>query len=144
MRDSLRLSRWRGELSPEKFTSRRARLDSRLTSLIEAAWRDRECRRLVKRLKRHQGELFTFLNHAGVPADNNHAERQIRPAVLMRKNSYANGSEAGAETQSIMMSIFMTLKLRGINPTDAVVKALRELLVTGQLPTLKSIAAVRG
>lgn len=144
MRDSLRLSRRRGELSPEKFTSRRARLDSRLTSLIEAAWRDRECRRLVKRLKRHQGELFTFLDHAGVPADNNHAERQIRPAVLMRKNSYANGSEAGAETQSIMMSIFMTLKLRGINPTDAVVKALRELLVTGQLPTLKSIAAVRG
>ena len=43
-----------------------------------------------------------------------------------------------------MMSIFMTLKLRGINPTDAVVKALLELLVTGQLSTLKSIAAVRG
>lgn len=144
MRDSLRLGRRRTEIPPEDFSSKRARLDARLSKLIEEPWHDRECRRLVKRMRRHAGELFTFLDYDGVPADNNHAERQIRPAVLMRKTSYANGSEAGAETQAILMSVFRTLKLRGMNPTDAIVKALRFWLTTGDLPTLKSISTVDG
>jgi transposase len=36
--------------------------------------------------------LFTFLDTAGVPPDNNHAERMIRPAVIIRKNSLCNRS----------------------------------------------------
>ena len=31
-----------------------------------------------------------------------------------RKNSYANGSESGAETQAVLMSVFRTLKQRGM------------------------------
>lgn len=88
--------------------------------------------------------LFTFLDFEGVPPDNNHAKRQIRPAVLMRKTSYANGSDAGAETLAILMSVFRTLKLRGMNTTDAIVKALRFWLTTGELPTLKSVSTVDG
>ncbi len=49
------------------------------------------------------------LDHDEVPFDNNHGEGQIRPAVIARKNSYANGSEDGAETQAILMSVFRTL-----------------------------------
>jgi transposase len=46
---------------------------------------------LVKRLRRHEAELFTFLDHPDVPSDNKHAEQQIRPAVIVGKNSRANG-----------------------------------------------------
>ena len=46
-------------------------------------------------LRVHHDELFTFLDHAEVPFDNNHAERAIRPAVIIRKNSYANRSHRG-------------------------------------------------
>src|SRR5947208_3266419 len=49
---------------------------------------------------------------APVPSGNNHGERQIRPAVIARKHSYANGSEDGAETQALLMSVFRTLKHR--------------------------------
>jgi transposase len=91
---------------------------------------------LVKRLRRHEAELFTFLDHPGVPPDNNHAERQIRPAVIVRKNSYANSSEEGAETQAILMSVFRTPKQRGHNPVSAVLDAVRAYLKTGQLPPL--------
>jgi hypothetical protein len=42
------------------------------------------------------------------------------------------------------MSVFRTLKLRGVNPTDAIVKALRIWLTTGNLPTLKMISTVDG
>ena len=76
-------------MSTERFASRRVRLDERLRDLLGQAWQEKHARRLVKRLRRHQGELFTFLDHPEVPSDNNHAERQLRPAVMVRKNSYA-------------------------------------------------------
>lgn len=136
IRDSIRLSKRRKELSPKAFASRRRRLDLRLGELLAQPWEQRHARRLVKRLRRHASELFTFLDHAGVPFDNNHAEREIRPAVIARKNSYANGSEDGAETQASLMSVFRTLKQRGHNPVTAVVEAVRAYLQTGQLPPL--------
>ena len=80
--------------------------------------------------------MVTFLDHPEVPSDNNHAEREIRPAVIARKNSYANGSEDGAETQAILMSVFRTLKQRGHNPVSAVSVAVRAYLQTGKLPTI--------
>jgi transposase len=136
IRDALRLSKRRRDLSAERFTSRRGRLEERLRALLAQPWENRHARRLVKRLRRHACELFTFLDHPEVPPDNNHGERQIRPAVLVRKNSYANGSEEGAETQAVLMSVFRTLKQRGHNPVSAVLEALRVCLKTGQLPPL--------
>lgn len=136
IRDSIRLSKRRKELSVKAFTSRRQRLDVRLHELLAQPWEQRHARRLVKRLRRHASELFTFLDHTEVPFDNNHGERQIRPAVIARKNSYANGSEDGAETQAVLMSVFRTLKQRGHNPVSAVLQAVRVSLQTGKLPTL--------
>jgi transposase len=136
IRDSIRLSKRRKEISERAFASRRRRLDARLTELLSGPWEQRHARRLVKRLRRHADELFTFLDHDEVPFDNNHAERQIRPAVVARKNSYANGSEDGAETQAVLMSVFRTLKQRDHNPVSAVTMAVRAYLQTGQLPPL--------
>ena len=68
--------------------------------------------RLLKRLRRHQDFVFAFLDYDYVPADNNHAEREIRPAVIMRKTCLCNRSVAGAVTQAILMSIYRTLKRR--------------------------------
>src|SRR5512135_1489022 len=144
IRDSLRLSKRRKELSAEAFASRRNRLERRLHDLLAQPWEDRHARRLVKRLRRHASELFTFLDHPEVPSDNNHGERQIRPAVIARKNSYANGSEDGAETQAVLMSVFRTLKQRGHNPVSAVLDAVRTYLRTGQLPPLPEKVAEVG
>ena len=112
--------------------------------LLAQPWEQRHARRLVKRLRRHASEVFTFLDHPEVPSDNNHGEREIRPAVLMRKNSYANGSEDGAETQAVLMSVFRTLKQRGHNPISTVLEAVRGYLRTGQLPPLPTKVAELG
>ena len=82
IRDSLRLSKRRRELSADRFASRRQRLEQRLHALLAQPWEERHARRLVKRLRRHASEIFTFLSHPEVPSDNNHGERQIRPAVI--------------------------------------------------------------
>jgi hypothetical protein len=67
---------------------------------------------------------------------NNHAERQIRPAVIIRKNSLCNRSQEGSATQAVLMSIFRTLKLRNLDATDQIAAALKPLLKTGTLPPL--------
>ncbi|NQU41678.1 transposase, partial [bacterium] len=41
-----------------------------------------------KRLIRFRDSLFTFLDAPAVPFDNNRAEREIRPAVIARRNSF--------------------------------------------------------
>ena len=140
--DAIRL--WRQEgLSSETFASRRQRLDERLDELIETPWEDGQARRLIKRLRRHRDDLFTFLDRPGVPFDNNLGERAIRPAVIIRKNSYSNRSQRGADAQAVFMSIYRTLKQRGHDPLTTITEAIETYLSTGQLPELPQITSVR-
>ncbi len=100
--------------------------------------------RLVKRLRRHHDELFTFLDHADVEWHNNRAERQLRPAVVARKNSGGNHSDRGAETQAVMMTIFFTLGLRGHEVVTTVVQMVEEYLKNGQVATVKDLCSSNG
>jgi hypothetical protein len=136
VRDAIRLWRRQEKLAPERYGARRDLLHRRLQQLIETPWEDSQARRLVKRLRRHQSDLFTFVDQPGVPFDNNAAERAIRPAVIIRKNSYGNRSERGADVQAVLMSVFRTLKQRGHDPLQTVVQSLAIYLKTGQLPPL--------
>ena len=91
---------------------------------------------MIKRLRRHAEDLFTFLDKTDVPFENNLAERAIRPAVIIRKNSYGNRSEKGADCQAVMMSVFRTLKQRGHDPIKTVVNATKNYIKTGELLTM--------
>jgi len=141
--DAMRLKK-NDELADESYASRRTRIDARLDELILAPWEDSQARRLIKRLRRHRGDLFTFLDHDDVPFDNNHAERSIRPAVVMRKNQYGNRSASGAETQALLMSIYRTLQQRGHDPLTIISNAIATHLQTGQLPNLPPKLAPSG
>ena len=141
--DAIRLCK-REAVPAAEYASRRARLEQRLAELIESPWDHPDARRLIKRLRRHAGDLFTFLDEPGVPFDNNHAERAIRPAVIIRKNSQSNRSERGAETQSVLMSVYRTLKQRGHPPIETITKAIETYLTTGQLPPLPRKTAAIG
>ncbi len=142
--DAIRLWKCRDELEAATLASRRARLDQRLGELLETDWQNGHARRLLKRLRRHQQDLFTFLDKDGVPFDNNHAERSIRPAVVIRKNSYGNRSEQGADCQAVLMSIFRTLKQRGHDPIRTIIAALQEYLKSGTLKHLPTKPASFG
>lgn len=84
------------------------------------------------------------MHHLEVPFDNNFGERSIRGAVIMRKNSFNNRSDKGARTQSVLMSVFFTIKQRGMNPVNTVKKALKIYIKTGTLPKLADISASDG
>jgi len=141
--DALRL-RKRDDIDEATYQRRVIQIDRRLTAMIETPWNHADARRLNKRLTQYRDHLFTFLDTPGVPSDNNHAERMIRPAVIIRKNTYGNRSDRGAATQAVLMSIHRTLKQRGHNPLQTITDALKTYLTTGQLPPLPGNAAADG
>jgi transposase len=144
IRDAIRLRKQKEELDVAVYSRRCERLAGRLQVLLVQDWHNKEIRRLIKRLTRHQDEVLTFLYYADVPFDNNAAERAIRGAVIMRKTSYNNRSDKGAVTQSVLMTVFATLKQRGLNPVDTVKKALEKYIQTGHLPRLAGMTASNG
>lgn len=135
LRDGIRLRR-RPDFTPERYRPRIRRIDERLVALAEARYEDDDASRLASRLSRHRDELFTFLDRPEADWNNNFAERQIRPAVILRKNSQCNRSERGAATQAVLMSVYRTLKLRGLDPRATIKQALRTWSETGSLPPL--------
>ena len=134
--DAVRLELSRGEKPSDEYDRKLARLHGRIVEPSIGDWSNAHARRLAKRLHKYGAELLTFVEFEGVPASNNHAEREVRPAVLMRKASYGNQSEPGAATRGILMSVCRTLKKRGLDPLQTILDALRSYAATGTLPPL--------
>jgi transposase len=87
---------------------------------------DHPCCTLAKRLLRHQDELFQFVLVPGLPADNNLAERSIRPLVIMRKISGGSRSVEGTATRLTLASLLHTWAARNLNPFSECLAALQK------------------
>lgn len=91
----------------------KARYENKLYAFMDKPWKDKDCMRLNKRLRRHASEIFTFLE-TETETTNNRAERSLRPAVIKRKNTYGSYSMDGAQAHAIMMSFYQTTQLQGL------------------------------
>ena len=56
--------------------------------------------------------LYHWVKDRNIPAENNRAEREIRPTVIARKVSLGSQSEQGARTRTHIMSVLYTVKKR--------------------------------
>ena len=71
--------------------------------------------------------LYHWADDRNVPADNNLAERDLRPLVIARKISFGSQSDAGANTRQTLMTILHTLKKRTPNVAKTFKDALDRL-----------------
>lgn len=62
------------------------------------------------------GRLYHWAEDRNVPADNNRAERELRPTVIARKVSFGSQSDEGARTREILMTVLHTLRKRHPEP----------------------------
>lgn len=75
--------------------------------------------RLLKRAEKFGRKLFTYLEHDGIPPDNNRAERAIRPFVVQRKMSGNFVNPLLADIYAMLLSLYHTalnnkLKVRDV------------------------------
>jgi hypothetical protein len=92
------------------------------------------CQALAKRLLRHEDELFQFVLIAGLSADNNLAERSIRPLVVIRKISGGSRSAEGTKTRLALASLFETWQARGLNPLEECHRLLSQSTTSEKTP----------
>ena len=123
LKDADRLSEERRFLKKGVYQRRVRRIKTRLTDFACAVYRDKDWKRLSKRLLRHEGTLFTFLDQPGIPKDNNAAERAIRPQVIIRNRSFQNRTDRGAHAHAILSSLTSTLLQQKRNPLTEIVAA---------------------
>ncbi len=96
---------------------------------------DPDIKRLIKRIKRYENYLFTYLKHPGIPPDNNAAERELRPFVIMRKTSHDFKSEEVMDSFTLYLSFHQTCEKNGVDFD----KALKSVLSGKITPVLKAI-----
>jgi hypothetical protein len=71
-----------------------------------------------KYMLNHWEKLTLFLRVAGAPIENNAVERQLKKAVLHRKNSLFYRTNRGAKIGDIYMTLIYTCELNGANAYD--------------------------
>ena len=128
LKDAIRLSERKNLMAKADYDRRKKTLYGRLKQLLRSDHQNKDCKRLIKRLKRHKMELFTFLEYDNVSPYNNHAEQQMRKPVQTRKISQQNRSEQGAKTHAILMTLFRSSELQRENPVEHVLSITKNIM----------------
>ena len=66
--------------------------------------------------RRHWDGLMLFVSDVRIPMDNNRAERLLRGAVILRKNSYGSGSAWAGNFAAKVLTLFHTWLANGLDP----------------------------
>ena len=68
-----------------------------------------------RRIEKYKSKLFTFLDHDGVPWNNNNAEHAIKRFALLRRVIGGSSTVTGLKQYLLLLSISETLNLRNID-----------------------------
>jgi len=82
--------------------------------------------------RRHPERCFQWVKSPEIPAENNFAERGLRPSVIARKISFGSQSDQGMHTREVLMTFLHTARLRGHDPGVILERALNLLCVAPQ------------
>jgi predicted RecB family nuclease len=70
------------------------------------------------RFEKYRGKLFTFLDHDGVPWNNNNAEHAIKCFARHRRFADGRFTEASIKDYLVILSVYQTCEYQGINFLD--------------------------
>jgi hypothetical protein len=102
------------ELTPDEYRACVDQVRGQMQALLEGRIAEEANLRFARHLRKHHDELFTFLEVPLLEATNNLAEREIRPAVILRKNSAGNRTRGGARVHEVLASLSRTAERNGI------------------------------
>ncbi len=97
------------------FYPKATQIKTQILAAINAPSMHLGIRRIQEIFLENAPRLYHWAQDRRVPADNNLAERDLRPTVIARKVSFGSSSDAGAHTRGILMSILSSLKKHRFN-----------------------------
>ena len=84
--------------------------------------------------EKHWSRLTIFLREHGAPIENIAAERNLKRAILHRKNSPFYKTLAGARVGDVFMGLIHLAELNKVNPFDYLVALQRYHVLVGENP----------
>jgi len=142
IRDGERLQKSRDQIGEVVFKRRLRRLKKRLEDLLAWPNPNSVLAEIIAKVKRQQPRILTFVEHPGIPFHNNYAEYLIRIGVIKRKISGGSVSAEGAEAYAILLSIYVTCKLRGISFPKYLKACLQHYIRTGKPLSLSAYSNI--
>ncbi len=70
------------------------------------------------RLEKNRDKLFTFLEHDGVPWNNNNAEHAIKAFAALREDLRASSNSQGIREYLVLLSVCETCRYKGVDFLD--------------------------
>ncbi|MCX5654076.1 MAG: IS66 family transposase [Planctomycetota bacterium] len=110
-----------------RFRREASRLRRRIETVAKAPARHPAIQARQDLFRQKADRLYHWTGDPAIPAENNRAERALRPLVIARKVSFGSQSEAGARTREILMTVLQTLALRTADPPSALKSCLDHL-----------------
>jgi len=132
VRDGEALQEKRSKIKEETFQKNLNKLNERLETLLDWKQPNEVLQKVIKKVRRQQGNILTFVSHENAESHNNYGEYIIKKGVLKRKISGGSKSEKGFRAYANMQSIAMTCKLRNISFTSFMRKTLSCFIRTGK------------
>jgi transposase len=112
-------------LTDTQFYKQATKVKNQILEVVHASAQHLAIRRIQEIFHNHADRMYRWADDRRVPADNNLAERDLRPTVIARKVSFGSQSDAGAQTRGTLMTTLHTLKKQ--TKTD-VASALKSIL----------------
>lgn len=103
------------KISDKKFYRYARTLKGKILNVIHNPAKHPGIQRVQNIFRDNPGRMYHWVKSRDVPADNNTAERELRPTAIARKVSFGSQSDEGAKTREILMTILHTLKKRTPN-----------------------------
>jgi transposase len=128
IQDAMHLAECRADYSKSYFAQKARECQNMLEGWLAfcECYEDDELRKLAKHMNKHLDEWFTFLRFAEAPPTNNHAERQLRPSVVVRKTNGCHKTLAGALKHAVLMSLIVTCEQQNRRFLDLALSLWRE------------------
>ena len=118
LRSAIQLKERKQKLSAQGYGVACGRIEAALNRLLDHRYRQADILCFAKLLRQQRPHLFTFLYVDAVDATNNLAERELRPAVIIRKTNGCNRSSKGAAAHAILSSVIRTARKHGRDFVD--------------------------
>ena len=114
-------------LSDDQFKEHAADIKNRIIDMVNREARHPAIQTLQNLFREKAERMYHWAEDRRIPADNNLAERELRPLVIARKISFGSQSEKGAHTRENLMTVLHTLKKRTPDAAAAFKKTLDTL-----------------
>lgn len=118
-------------ISKKEFFVRAANTKSEMIKIMAADANHAGIQKIQNIFRENENKLYHWAKDRNVPAENNFAERELRPLVIARKVSFGSHSDAGAKTREILMSTLWTLKKKDKSKVSSNFKNFLDLIAAG-------------